>query len=84
MFVSWSDWEKYYLKIADHADNLDQLLKLDDDNKEQCAAFAKAHVEAVYNNFRERVNANAKRLAEFVAPTDTDTLLQRMRQGEPA
>jgi hypothetical protein len=91
MFVSWSKWEEYYLKIADHADNLDQLLKLDEDNKEQCDAFAKAHVAAVYNNFCARVKANAKRIViatrqpapEFVGEADADTLLQRMRQGEP-
>jgi hypothetical protein len=79
----WSAWEKFYCDVANGADNLDQLLKLDDDNKEHIEAFAKAHVKEVYNNFCDRVKANAKRLAEFVAPTDTDALLRRMRRGEP-
>jgi hypothetical protein len=59
----WSAWEKFYCDVADGADNLDQLLKLDDDNKAQIKAFAQAHQEGVYNNFCKRVAANAKRLA---------------------
>jgi hypothetical protein len=62
-FLSWSDWETYYLKIADHANDLDQIIKLDDDNKHQCVEFSRAVKPAVYNRFREHVKANAHRLA---------------------
>jgi hypothetical protein len=61
-FLSWSDWETYYLKIADHADNLAQLIKLDDDNVQQCFEFSKAVKPAVYDGFRERISAIAKRI----------------------
>jgi hypothetical protein len=58
----WSAWEKFYCTVADAADNFDQLMKLDDDNKVHCSAFRVAVREAVYNRFREVRSANAKRL----------------------
>jgi hypothetical protein len=58
----WSAFEKFYCTVADAADNFDQLMKLDDDNKDHCTEFRKAVKEVVYNRFREVLSANAKRL----------------------
>jgi hypothetical protein len=80
-FLSWSDWETYYLKIADHANDLDQIIKLDDDNKHQCVEFSRAVKPAVYNRFREHVKANAHRLVPpFVEESDTPSILDQMRE----
>jgi hypothetical protein len=58
----WSAWEKAYCTIAEAADNFDQLMKLDDDNKNHCEEFRKAVKEVVYNRFRDVLGANARRL----------------------
>jgi hypothetical protein len=58
----WSAFEKFYCTVADAADNFDQLMKLDDDNKDHCEEFRKAVKDVVYNRFREVLSANAKRL----------------------
>jgi hypothetical protein len=58
----WSAWEKAFCAVAKAADNFDQLMKLDDDNKNHCEEFRKAVQEVVYNRFREVLSANANRL----------------------
>jgi hypothetical protein len=58
----WSSWEKFYCTVAEAADNFDQLMKLDEDNKFHCAEFRGAVRDVVYNRFREVLSANAKRL----------------------
>jgi hypothetical protein len=58
----WSPWEKFYCTVAKAADNFDQLMKLDDDNKNHCEEFRKAVKEVVYNRFRDVLGANARRL----------------------
>jgi hypothetical protein len=73
----WSAFERIYCAIADAADDFDQLTKLDDDNKQQCAEFAKAVRPAVYDRFREHVKANALRLAE---ESDMPSIPEQMRE----
>jgi hypothetical protein len=70
----WSAFERLYCAIADAADDLDQLMKLDDDNKQQCVEFSRAVRPAVYDRFREHVKANAVRLApeQFIDVADTE------------
>jgi hypothetical protein len=78
----WSAFERIYCAIADAADDFDQITKLDDDNKRQCAEFAKAVRPAVYDRFREQVKANAYRLApeQFIEPADAPSILDQMQE----
>jgi hypothetical protein len=82
----WSAFEKAYCAVADAADDFDQLMKLDDDNVQQCVEFSRAVKPAVYNRFREHVKVNAKRLAPapFVDQADAERVfdLGEARSGE--
>jgi hypothetical protein len=75
---SWLAWEKFYKTAADAADNLDQLIKLDDDNKLHVADFHKAVEEPVYNRFRACLDMNAKRLvsAPLVDQADAERVFE--------
>jgi hypothetical protein len=73
---SWLAWEKFYTTAANAADNLDQLTKLDNDNKLHVADFREAVEEPVYNRFGACLDANAKRLvsAPLVDQADAERL----------